>query len=119
MLCIDSRHPAQRHYLGFPNVRVTKRSGDKGIDVLSSRNTSDGIERIAAQCKRYKSPIGVKIAREFFGAIQDDSTIVKGYLITTSDFTTDCRRFCNRNGITMMPGLEIANYVRMFSLQTI
>jgi superfamily II DNA or RNA helicase len=106
------------HYLGFPNVKVTKRSGDGGVDVLSSRNTSDGIERIAAQCKRYKNPIGVKIAREFLGAIQDDETIVKGYLITTSDFTTDCRVFCNRNGIEMIPGLQVANYVRMFSLKT-
>lgn len=104
------------HYLGFPNVRVTKRSGDGGVDVLSSRNTGQGVERIAAQCKRYKSNIGIKIAREFYGAIQDDPTIVKGYLITTSEFTNECRAFCNRNGIEMIPGLQVANYVRMFSL---
>jgi superfamily II DNA or RNA helicase len=106
------------HYLGFPHVRVTKRSGDGGVDVLSSRNTGKGVERIAAQCKRYKGNLSVKIAREFFGAIQDDPTIVKGYLITTSDFTNECRAFCNRNGIEMIPGIQVANYVRMFSLPT-
>jgi len=104
------------HYLGFPNVKVTKRSGDGGVDVLSARNTGKGVERIAAQCKRYKGMIGVKIAREFLGAIQDDPTIVKGYLITTSDFTAECIAFCNRNGIEMIPGLQVAQYVRMFSL---
>lgn len=106
------------HYLGFPNVRVTKRSGDGGIDVISSRNTSKGIERIAAQCKRYKGTVGVQIAREFNGAIKDDPTIVKGLLITTGEFTTDCISYCTRNGIDLIPGLKVAEYVKMFSLGT-
>ena len=104
------------HYLGFPNVKVTKRSGDGGIDVISSRNTGKGVERIAAQCKRYKGTVGVKIAREFLGAIKDDPTIVKGYLITTGEFTSECISFCLRNGIEMISGLKVAEYVKMFSL---
>jgi HJR/Mrr/RecB family endonuclease len=105
------------HYLGFPNVKVTKRSGDGGIDIISSRNTTKGVERIAAQCKRYKGTVGVRIAREFVGAIRDDPSIVKGYLITTGDFTQDCIRFCIRNGIEMIPGIKVTEYVKMFSLE--
>jgi HJR/Mrr/RecB family endonuclease len=105
------------HYLGFPNVAVTKRSGDGGIDVISSRNTPKGVERIAAQCKRYKGAVGVPIAREFFGAIRDDPSIVKGYLVTTGDFTQECISFCIRNSIDMIPGIKVAEYVKMFSLK--
>ena len=106
------------HYLGFPNVKVTKRSGDGGVDVISSRNTGQGVERIAAQVKRYRGTVGVQIAREFLGSIKDDPTIVKGLLVTTGEFTSECIAFCHRNGIEMIPGIKVAEYVKMFSLKT-
>jgi len=105
------------HYLGFPNVKITKRSGDGGVDVISSRNTGKGVEYVAAQCKRYRGTVGVNIAREFLGAMQDNPSIVKGYLITTGEFTQDCIRFCLRNGIEMIPGIRVAEYVNKFSLE--
>ncbi len=104
------------HYLGYPNVKVTKASHDGGLDVVSTRIIETGIERIAAQCKRYSSPIGVKIAREFIGAIQSDKSIVKGYLVTTSTFTPDCITYCIQNGIEMIPGIKMAEYVKQFGL---
>jgi restriction system protein len=105
------------HYLGYPNVKVTKRTGDGGIDVLSTRNTENGIERIAAQCKKYRNPVGVPIAREFYGAIHDDKSIVKGYLVTTSEFTSECISYCMRNKIELIPGIKIAEYVKQFGLE--
>lgn len=106
------------HYLGYPNVKVTRRSGDGGIDVLSSRNTGDGVERIAAQCKRYRGTVGVRVAREFLGAIKDNPSIVKGYLITTGEFTTECINFCVRNGIEMISGMRVAEYIKKFALHS-
>ena len=105
------------HYIGYPNVRVTKKTGDGGIDVLSTRITEKGIERIAAQCKRYRQPVGVHIAREFQGAIHDDKSIVKGYLVVTSDFTSECRTYCDRNNIEMINGIQIAEYILKFGLE--
>ena len=104
------------HYLGYPNVKVTKMASDGGIDVLSTRITERGIERIAAQCKRYRNPVGVQVAREFQGAIQDDKAISKGYLVTTSEFTSECISYCIRQQIEMIPGLKMAEYVRQFGL---
>lgn len=105
------------HYLGYPNVKVTKRTGDGGIDVLSTRFTEHGVERIAVQCKRYRNPIGVPVAREFVGAIQDDKSIVRGYLVTTSDFTAECVSYCLRQQIQMINGIQMADYVRRFGLE--
>lgn len=104
------------HYLGYPNVVVTKRTGDGGVDIISTRNTGNGVERIAAQCKRYHGTVGVRVAREFLGAIKDDPSIVKGFLITTGDFTSECIDYCYRNRIEIIPGIKVAEYVKKFSL---
>lgn len=105
------------HYLGYPNVKVTGKSHDGGIDVLSTRNTSNGIERVAAQCKRYRGNVSVHAARDFFGAISNDKSIKQGFLVTTGEFTAECLQFCQSSGmIRAISGIELAKYVKQFGL---
>lgn len=107
------------HFLGYPNVKVTGKSHDGGIDVLSTRNTTNGIERVAAQCKRYRGNVHVSAARDFFGAISNDKSIRQGFLVTTGEFTPDCLQFCQSSGmIRAISGLELAKYVRQFGLHS-
>ncbi len=106
------------HYLGYPNVKVTGKSHDGGVDVLSTRNTATGIERVAAQCKRYHGNVSVHTARDFFGAISNDKSIKQGYLVTTGEFTSECLQFCQSSGmIRAISGLELAKYVKQFGLR--
>jgi len=106
------------HYFGYPNVKVTGKSHDGGIDVLSTRNTSNGIERVAAQCKRYRGNVSVHAARDFFGAISNDKSIKQGFLVTTGDFTIECLQFCQSSGmIRAISGIELAKYVQQFGLR--
>jgi len=106
------------HYLGYPNVKVTGKSHDGGIDVISTRNTSDGIERVAAQCKRYRGNVSVHAARDFFGAISNDKSIKQGFLVTTGEFTAECLQFCQSSGmIRAISGIELAKYVQQFGLR--
>jgi superfamily II DNA or RNA helicase len=105
------------HYLGYPNVKVTGKSHDGGIDILSTRNTADGIERVAAQCKRYRGNVAVHAARDFFGAISNDKSIKEGFLVTTGEFTSECLQFCQSSGmIRAISGIELAKYVKQFGL---
>jgi len=105
------------HYLGYPNVKVTGKSHDGGIDVLSARNTPNGIERIAAQCKRYRGNVSVSVARDFLGAMSNDQSIKQGFLVTTGEFTAECLQFCLSSGkIRLISGIELAKYVRQFGL---
>ena len=107
------------HYLGYPNVKVTGKSHDGGIDVLSTRNTNDGVERVAAQCKRYRGNVSVSAARDFFGAISNDKSIRQGFLITTGEFTAECLQFCQSTKmIRAISGIEFAKYVKQFGLRT-
>jgi HJR/Mrr/RecB family endonuclease len=106
------------HAFGYPNTRVTGRTSDGGMDVISTRNTSDGVVRVIAQCKRYKGTVGVEIAREFMGVIASDDSVKKGYLVTTGEFTRECMAFCERSGIIVaLNGSQTANYVRKFGVQ--
>jgi len=107
------------HYWGYPNVKVAGKSHDGGIDVLSTRNTPNGIERVAAQCKRYRNKVDAHAARDFFGAIKSDETIKQGFLVTTGEFTDECLQFCESNGmVRAISGIELAKYVQQFGLNT-
>ncbi len=81
--------------LGFQDLVLTPRSGDKGRTF--SRRWIDGIPIIFAfECKRYRPDRGVgpEIARALLGTILSRETRAsKGVLVTTSYFTRETRRF--------------------------
>lgn len=75
--------------LGYSTVKVTKRSGDKGIDVIGDL-TMEGITNVktVVQVKRFKEGNNVpgKIVAQLRGSAEVDQ---RGLVITTSDFTKD------------------------------
>jgi len=72
--------------IGFEQVKVTRYSGDGGIDVEATL-TVGGVTRVrtAIQVKRFKerSTVGVKVIRELRGSLVSDQ---RGLIITTSRF---------------------------------
>jgi SNF2 family DNA or RNA helicase len=104
-------------HLGYQHAQVTKRSGDGGIDVVASRNTLYGPERVAVECKRYRDKVGVKVVRELAGVVAATPDINKGILVTTGSLTPRARSFCaGYNEIEVIEGLQLAKYVRDFGL---
>ncbi len=75
--------------IGYENVEVTKRSGDKGIDVTANL-TMDGITNVKTiiQVKRFKkgNNISGKVITQLRGSAEVDQ---RGLVITSSDFTKD------------------------------
>lgn len=75
--------------IGYENVNVTKRSGDKGIDVVANL-TVGGLTNVKTviQAKRYKkgNNISGKYITQLRGSAEVDQ---RGLIITTSDFTKD------------------------------
>lgn len=68
---------------GFHNVRVTKTSGDHGIDVLAKRNNYT----YAIQCKRFSSKVGNRAVQEAFtGSALYNANIA---VVLTNNFFTD------------------------------
>lgn len=67
---------------GFIDVKVTKSSGDYGIDILAEK---DGIS-YAIQCKRYSAPVGVKAVQEAYAG-RDYYDCMVGAVLTNQYFT--------------------------------
>lgn len=75
--------------IGFDDVKVTRYSGDGGIDV-EAELTVGGITNVktAIQVKRWKKNVTGRTVRELRGGQLADQ---RGLIITTSDFTRDAR----------------------------
>lgn len=67
---------------GFVDVRVTKSSGDYGIDILAEK---DGVT-YAIQCKRYTGLVGVKAVQEAYSG-RDYYDRMVGAVLTNQYFT--------------------------------
>lgn len=71
---------------GFDDVRVTKKSGDGGIDGTGKLKMNGVVSfNIAFQCKRYQGSVGAPEIRDFRGSLQ--ANIEKAIFITTGTFT--------------------------------
>ncbi len=68
---------------GFTEVRVTKESGDYGIDILAEK---EGVT-YAIQCKRYTAPVGIKAIQEAYAG-RDYYDRMVGAVLTNEYFTT-------------------------------
>lgn len=77
--------------LNFSDIKVTKRSGDNGIDLIAYKNSIVDLdidpEKYIIQAKRYKNNVPVNEIREFKGTASYEKRI----FIATSDFTKSGR----------------------------
>ncbi|MDL4773548.1 restriction endonuclease [Actinomadura xylanilytica] len=72
------------HRDGYRRVEIVGKAGDGGADVLAV--APDG-RRIAVQCKRYSSTIGVRHVREMVGAVNATYRDHVGVFVTSNHFT--------------------------------
>ncbi len=81
---------------GFSNVKVTKGSGDQGIDILAAK---DGI-KYGIQCKCYSSDIGNKAVQEAFSGKTFYHCHVASVL-TNRYFTASAKELAESNGVLL------------------
>ena len=96
---------------GFSQVRVTKKSGDGGIDGTGKLRINGIISfNVAFQCKRYVGSVSAGDIRDFRGSLTTD--IEKGIFITTGTFTRAAREEASNAGkqqIDLIDGTEFIN----------
>lgn len=103
---------------GFDDVRVTKKSGDGGIDG-TGRLKINGIFsfNIAFQCKRYQGSVGAPDIRDFRGSLTTD--IEKGVFITTGAFSKQAIEEASNPGkkqIDLIDGEEFISKLAEFGI---
>jgi restriction system protein len=81
-------------YVGY-NVRVTRQTRDGGHDIIASRESNSGTERLLVECKCSTVPIPVTTIRQL-GGVLAEFTATGGVLVTTSRFTVPGYQYAKR-----------------------
>lgn len=98
---------------GFSDVKVTKKSGDGGIDGTGKLKINGIFSfNVAFQCKRYSGSVGSPDIRDFRGSLT--TNIEKGVFITTGTFTQDAIKEASADGkkqIDLVDGEDFINKI--------
>lgn len=81
--------------MGF-DTELTPEKGDGGRDIIAEKKEAGKREKILIECKRYRKPVGVKIARELLGVISSEK-VNKGVIVTSSSFTRGAKEIAKIN----------------------
>lgn len=96
--------------LGFAEVAVTSRRGDKGIDVRGTLVVGDAVRiRMAVQVKRWKDNVQSPTVQQVRGSL---GTHEQGLIITTGDFSVGARKEAVRADaapVGLMNGQQVIN----------
>jgi len=91
------------------HVRLTSASKDGGIDLYAKRVTDTGQTLLAVQCKHYPArKVGVQTARELYGVMQTQPDITQGVIVTSGQFSTECRDFSKGKRIELVDSSRFA-----------
>lgn len=88
---------------GYTGAKVTKASGDYGVDVIAHK----GGHKYAVQCKYYSKPVGISAVQEaaagkaYYGC---DAAMV----VTNSTFTKAARDLAKATGVILLEGIASA-----------
>lgn len=89
-------------------VKVTKKSGDEGVDAIVNEDAL-GLSKIFAQAKRYSvdNLVQEKAIRDFLGSLAAHS-VQKGVFITTSDFSDKAIGLAKNKSVILINGDKMA-----------
>ncbi len=86
---------------GYHGVKVTKGSGDFGVDVIASKHGT----KYAVQCKLYSSPVGLSAIQEVVAG-KACYGCTGAMVVTNSTFTAAAESLAKRNGVILLDGVS-------------
>ncbi|HLF89129.1 MAG TPA: restriction endonuclease, partial [Anaerolineales bacterium] len=87
------------------SVEFTSTTGDHGIDLILKRNK----EIIAVQCKKWSSPVGEAVIRDFLGSMHH-AGIKIGVVIATTTFSSQARTFIKNKPVKL---IDLDNLIQL------
>jgi len=83
-------------------TRVTKASGDQGVDVVAEK----GGHKVVIQCKKYSKPVGNKAVQEVIAAMQFEDAN-SAAVVSNNSFTPSARALANKSGVLLLYHSEL------------
>lgn len=95
--------------IGYTDVRITQKSGDKGIDILCY----SGNESLGFQCKHYKGHVGAEAIQQ---ALKGKSYYNLGdvCVITNSYFTSGAKRYAELHNVALYDRNSIVDSINYY-----
>lgn len=87
---------------GYKNVRLTKASGDQGVDILAEYKK----EKYAVQCKYYSTPLGNKPVQEVYAG-KTFYECDKAMVMTNNKFTKGAIELAESVNVKLWPSIPI------------
>ena len=94
---------AEIYRLSGHKAKITGKSGDHGVDILV--NAKNG-EKWVVQCKRWRTPVGESVVRDFYGTMQHEKA-AQGAIITASRFTKPAIEWAKGKPIRLYNGEQL------------
>lgn len=90
---------------GFTGVKVTKGSGDFGVDVIAQK----GRQKFAVQCKLYSYPVGVKAVQQVVAGMAMYGCN-RAMVVTNNTFTKPAEKLAEKNNVILLPNILANDY---------
>ncbi len=81
---------------GYKNVRLTKRTGDQGVDIVATKD----FVKYAIQCKCYNQPISNKAVQEIYSG-KDFYNCHVAVVMTNQTFTSSAKELAKINNVLL------------------
>lgn len=92
------------------NARVTRASGDQGVDIVADKR---GL-RIVIQCKKYSKPVGNRAVQEIVAGIAHEGA-QRGVVVTTSDYTPAAEKLAASNDVLLLHHTDLRRIDRILA----
>lgn len=89
------------------NSRLTKGSGDQGVDIIAEH----GIYKAVFQCKKYSKPVGNAAVQEVIAGMHYEKANVAA-VVTNSAFTISARQLANTANVFLLHHTELPGFIK-------
>lgn len=101
--------------LGYKDVEGVGEPEEQGGYLLAWQDTAEGLERVLVNYLASNKNIGISSGRALMEEMQARGDCTGAYLITTSDFTTACRKFADDSDgqLALVSGSELYRHLHI------
>ncbi len=101
--------------LGYPEIEPLDEGEEGGSYLLAWRESEGEVERVLVRSMSTQKNVGIAKARALLKAMEMRRDCVGAYLITTSDFTSSCRKFADDSDgrLALVSGSELYRHLHI------
>jgi hypothetical protein len=101
--------------LGYPEIEPLDEGNEGGSYLLAWRESEGEVERVLVRSMSTHKNVGIAKARALLKAMEIRRDCVGAYLITTSDFTSSCRKFADDSDgrLALVSGSELYRHLHI------